>query len=158
MFVLYIGNTAFIHRHECPKRLITVPQFSIYEQMHSRIMVSLCAITYLSHTYAAWGNFSALAMELLQSCSEPSHLSKILFHWCSIGFTCKRALGKQCKYQLYQLYQQADVWSIHIMMVSSNGSIFSVTGHLCGEFTGHRWIPRTKASEAELWCLLWSVP
>ena len=22
---------------------------------------------------------------------------------------------------------------------------------LCGEFTGHRWIPRTKASDAELW-------
>ena len=24
---------------------------------------------------------------------------------------------------------------------------------LCGEFTGHRWIPRIKASDAELWCL-----
>ena len=24
--------------------------------------------------------------------------------------------------------------------------------HLCGEFTGPRWIPRTKASDAELWC------
>ena len=23
---------------------------------------------------------------------------------------------------------------------------------LCGEFTGHRWIHRTKASDAELWC------
>ena len=29
---------------------------------------------------------------------------------------------------------------------------------LRGEFTGHRWIPRTKASDAELWCFLWSVP
>ena len=28
-------------------------------------------------------------------------------------------------------------------MTSSNGNIFRVTGHLCGEFTGHRWIPRT---------------
>ena len=28
---------------------------------------------------------------------------------------------------------------------------FCVTGLLCGEFTGHRWIPRTKASDAELW-------
>ena len=35
------------------------------------------------------------------------------------------------------------------MMTSSNGNIFRVTGHLCGEFTGHRWIPDTKASEAE---------
>ena len=32
---------------------------------------------------------------------------------------------------------------------------FRVTGHLCGEFTGHRWISRTKASDAELWCFLW---
>ena len=30
-----------------------------------------------------------------------------------------------------------------IMMTSWNGYIFRVTGHLCGEFTGHRWIPRT---------------
>ena len=37
-----------------------------------------------------------------------------------------------------------------IMMTSSNEHIFRVTGHLCGEFTGHRWIPRTKASEAEI--------
>ena len=38
------------------------------------------------------------------------------------------------------------------MMTSSNGNIFRVTGHLCGEFTGPRWIPHTKASDAELWC------
>ena len=44
-----------------------------------------------------------------------------------------------------------------IMVTSSNGNIFRVTGHLCGEFTGHRWIPRTKASDAELWCFLWSA-
>ena len=28
------------------------------------------------------------------------------------------------------------------MMTSSNWKIFRVTGHLCGEFTGLRWIPR----------------
>ena len=38
-------------------------------------------------------------------------------------------------------------------MTSSNGNIFRVTGHLCGVFTGPRWIPRTKASDAELWCI-----
>ena len=40
------------------------------------------------------------------------------------------------------------------MMTSSNGNIFRVTGLLFGEFTGVRWIPRTKASDAELWCFL----
>ena len=38
------------------------------------------------------------------------------------------------------------------MMTSSDGNIFRVTGHVCGEFTGHRLIPRTKAIDAELWC------
>ena len=38
-------------------------------------------------------------------------------------------------------------------------SAFSrVRGLLCGEFTGHRWNPLTKASDAELWCFLWSPP
>ena len=32
-------------------------------------------------------------------------------------------------------------------MTSSNGNIF----------TGHRWVPHTKATDAELWCLLWSL-
>ena len=44
------------------------------------------------------------------------------------------------------------------MMTSSNGNIFRVTDPLCGEFTGHRWIPLTKANDAELWCFLWSAP
>ena len=44
------------------------------------------------------------------------------------------------------------------MMTSSNGNNFRVTGPLCGEFTSHRWIPLTKASDAELWCCLWSAP
>ena len=35
--------------------------------------------------------------------------------------------------------------------------VMVVTGHLCGEFTGPRWITRTKASVAELWCFLSSV-
>ena len=44
---------------------------------------------------------------------------------------------------------RSNLWN---MMTSSNGNIFRVTGHLCGEFTGPRWIPRTRASDAELWC------
>ena len=41
-------------------------------------------------------------------------------------------------------------------MTSSNGNIFRVTGHLYGEFTGHRIIPRTKVSDAEHWCFILS--
>ena len=35
---------------------------------------------------------------------------------------------------------------------------FRVTGPLWGESTGDRRIPLTKASDAELWCFLWSAP
>ena len=47
---------------------------------------------------------------------------------------------------------------VYIIMTSSNRNFFCVTGPLCGEFVGHRWIPLTKASDAELWCFLWSAP
>ena len=43
------------------------------------------------------------------------------------------------------------------MMTSSNENIFHVTGSLCGDFTGHRWILLTKASDAELRCFHWSA-
>ena len=40
------------------------------------------------------------------------------------------------------------------MMTSWNGNISRVTGPLCGEFPGHRWIPRTKGIDGELWSAL----
>ena len=48
--------------------------------------------------------------------------------------------------------------SLESMMTSSNRNIFHITGPLCGEFTSHWWIPHTKASDAQLWGFLWSVP
>ena len=55
------------------------------------------------------------------------------------------------------IYAIIAIFLLH-MMTSSNGNMFYVTGPLCGEFTGHRWIPCTKASGAKLWCFLWSAP
>ena len=43
-------------------------------------------------------------------------------------------------------------------MALSNGNIFRFTGSLWGEAAGDRLISITKASDAELWCLLWSAP
>ena len=40
---------------------------------------------------------------------------------------------------------------IYIMKTSSYGNISRVTGSLWGKFTGQRWIPLNKASDAELW-------
>ena len=47
---------------------------------------------------------------------------------------------------------------VQLIMTSSNGNIFRVTGLLCGEFTGHRWIRRPKAIDADLWSFLWFAP
>ena len=43
-------------------------------------------------------------------------------------------------------------------MTPSNQNIFRVIDPLWGEFTGHRWIPLTNASDAERRCFLWSAP
>ena len=41
-------------------------------------------------------------------------------------------------------------------MTSSNGNIIRVAGPMWGESTGHRLIPLVKASDAELWFLIWA--
>ena len=51
---------------------------------------------------------------------------------------------------LFGIWSLTD-WFPHDDVTSLNGNIFRVTGHLCGEFTGPRWIPHTKASDTELW-------
>ena len=55
-----------------------------------------------------------------------------------------------CRYSQWWKFLQ----NFLVMMTSFNGNFFRVTGHLCGEFIGHQWIPRTKASDADLWCFL----
>ena len=66
---------------------------------------------------------------------------------------------KTSKGQILRWCLKAPVLGVNgSLMASSNWSIFRVTGPLCGEFTGDRWIPRTKASDAELSCFLWSPP
>ena len=67
------------------------------------------------------------------------------------------AMKRLNQYRQTLLQREQGVRSKH-MMTSSNGNIFRVTGPLWGEFTGQRWIPLTNASDAELWCFLWSAP
>ena len=52
----------------------------------------------------------------------------------------------ECRYD----FMKKDPGKLWNMMTSSNGNIFRITGHLCGVFTGPRWIPHTKASDAKL--------
>ena len=57
---------------------------------------------------------------------------------------------RHTKHRGQMFYSTFCVWNSFMMMLS-NGTIFHVTGPLWGESTGQRWIPLTKASDAELW-------
>ena len=83
--------------------------------------------------------FCAVCTESFQfafRCSQWRHFYKITyFHW-----------GRICKIGWYpRLMFCYWVWASFPMMTPPNGNIWRVTGPLCGEFTGHRWIPLTKA-------------
>ena len=51
-----------------------------------------------------------------------------------------------------------EISNCDFIMTSPNGNIFRVTAYLYREFDGRRWIPFTKASDAELWCFRLSRP
>ena len=57
------------------------------------------------------------------------------------------------KYHSYYLYVVA-ISSIHSWW---RHHMETFSGLLCGEFAGHQCIPGAKASDAELWCFLWSA-
>ena len=48
--------------------------------------------------------------------------------------------------------ESLESWSV--MMMSCHRNAFHITGPLWGESTGYRWIPLSKASDAELWWFL----
>ena len=57
------------------------------------------------------------------------------------------------RFELIYLSNRTHPWWRHQME-----TFFRVNGPLWWEFTGHRWIPLTEASDVELWCFLWSAP
>ena len=71
--------------------------------------------------------------------------------WCDWGINRR----KWVCFQIYRIIQKESFhlfyWYENFTMTSSNGNIFRVTGHLCGEFIGHRWVPRTKANDTSSW-------
>ena len=61
------------------------------------------------------------------------HLSQNCGTWCIISM------------HIYSL----SIYLCVALLFCRNGIIFRATGPLCGEFTGHQWIPHTKASDAD---------
>ena len=87
-------------------------------------------------------------MRYWSSCWQAHHNSYNSWSWIHIH-NCGW-FGQPWKKTSWQLLTQRQIaprrllsWQFH-MMTSSNGNIFRVTGHLCREFTGDRWISRTQ--------------
>ena len=83
---------------------------------------------------------------------------------CKWGYAdeaCNDRLGRRLELATFIVceseYDNSDIKMWRSMMMSPNGNIFRVTGHLCGELIDSRLISRTKASDAELWCSLSSA-
>ena len=79
----------------------------------------------------------------------------ILNTWATLFIKCHSFKPKRDMHRSDTAIRQ---YPTQFMMTSWNGNIFRVTGPLWGTSAGHRWIPLTKASDAELWCFLWSSP
>ena len=97
---------------------------------------------------------------MVNMCQNMCRFDARFFRCVKITWPCGEGHGLEFGIKFVPSWQ-SDEWITlkwNTMMMPSNGDIFRVTGHLCGKFTGHRWIPRTKASDAELLYFLWSAP
>ena len=74
-------------------------------------------------------------LEILQPCTKPSICQPPVPRLNQAMACCLLSINPSPEPMLMYCYS---------MMTSSNGNIFRVTGPLCGEFTGPRWIPRAK--------------
>ena len=83
--------------------------------------------------------------------------------WFSL--LCLRLLictGDKQKSNTYTKENGVRIWAANQWCVHHDDVIkwkhFPCYWSFVGDFTGHRWIPLTKASDAELWSFLWSAP
>ena len=106
-----------------------------------------------------------ITMASSNQCLDPSSLyhtaerNSTFFPICTYSFNGNRTkVGNSTIVIEYHENAVITSYAPMCMVTSPNGNIFRVTGPLWGESSGHRWIPLTKASDAELWCFIWSAP
>ena len=115
----------------------------------------LLDFSYVQHWQSCKGLYWYLTFMLFKwkPSQKASHISKYILTSFAFFNHEKEITTKKIASLLTlssSLYLAQVVYSANwvCMMTSSNGKKIRVTGHLCGEFTGPRWIPRSKASEA----------
>ena len=96
---------------------------------------------------------NAISTKILLGLSRQSNSITLLFFQSAV----------LCDWDAWSSLKLQNIWLIRFLtyitfkMMSSNGNISRFTSPLCGEFTGHRWILITMASDGELWCFLWTA-
>ena len=94
----------------------------------------------------SWGWwFETPSRSLWCPCNVDAREGDWVSHYTHTRIHAGRVCPQQAAFQ--------DPWWRHQMETSSAFLAFCA-----GEVTDHRWIPRTKASIADLWCFLWSAP
>ena len=68
----------------------------------------------------------------------------LIWWWNSVKMNFQGFMSECHLFMNIYLHCGADKDSLSLMMTSSNGNIIRITVSLCGEFTGHRWIPHTQ--------------
>ena len=123
-------------------------EFEVWPKIYHRSFCALCNIVF----YCTYRDISRVY------CDMYAHHKR--FNLISLGLVpinlpiCFRVISLV----LQQAYNCPSPVGVSSMMTSSNGNIFRISDLLCGEFTGPRWIPSTKAFDAELWCFLYLRP
>ena len=125
---------------------------SIIMRYISELLYGMYQHAYGVHVYCKWGSM-ALGNSLKQMCvhsiSILADISDVMIIYLNIYIVYSTLLPqiilrstpldtnlRVCCFQMG--------FTDFIMMTSSNGNFFRVTGPLCGEFAGHRWIPPNK--------------
>ena len=115
---------------------------SMYISFHFNVINSKCALL----LHKMWQAFRWLAFSgvIWQHTTLVQVISVAWWHQAITWTNVELSSVKSCGVHLRT-----------IMITSSNGNFFCITGLLCGEFTGHWWIPLTKVSCAEFWCFFY---
>ena len=149
VLILVASTNLYIFQHD-PKGRVTLDlfcayttSFNIFLQQRFNRMPLLHVSIGRQITIKFHRHFHVLGSKMLLKCIQTFILIDTKTLYMSISYI--------------HLSSSVTLYHVHLM-TSSNGTIFRVTGRLCGEFTGHRWIPRTTASDAALWCFHWSAP
>ena len=109
----------------------------------------------LSIGNSATGNLLVSTNTITDESLNTRHHSLIFFY--EIFYSDISRLSSELRYNSITTHFSQSIWH-YLMMTSSNGNIFSVTGPLYGEFTGDQWIPLTQAIGEKLWYFNWSTP